>query len=185
MAAGIEVSAIYSRSSTAAQVSDAILDACLEQDPLSKVGHSSGVHISLASASSLYICPAQASAATPALTFPVRLCVWLVTTAASKVGRTCIRVNVRTQHLILQVACETATKTGMVMVFGEITTKAKVNYEEIVRKTCKGIGFTSEDVGLDADNCKVHITLPDAAILKPSLPSITCGCSSSATASTM
>jgi hypothetical protein len=43
----------------------------------------------------------------------------------------------------------------MVMVFGEITTKAKVNYEEIVRKTCKGIGFTSEDVGLDADTCKV------------------------------
>jgi S-adenosylmethionine synthetase len=45
----------------------------------------------------------------------------------------------------------------MVMVFGEITTKAKVNYEEIVRKTCKGIGFTSEDVGLDADTCKVRV----------------------------
>lgn len=44
----------------------------------------------------------------------------------------------------------------MVMVFGEITTKAKVNYEEIVRQTCKGIGFTSEDVGLDADTCKVR-----------------------------
>lgn len=60
-----------------------------------------------------------------------------------------------THHIQQQVACETATKTGMVMVFGEITTKAKVNYEEIVRKTCKGIGFTSEDVGLDADTCKV------------------------------
>lgn len=58
-------------------------------------------------------------------------------------------------------ACETATKTGMVMVFGEITTKAKVNYEEIVRKTCKGIGFTSEDVGLDADTCKVLVHIEE------------------------
>ena len=37
------------------------------------------------------------------------------------------------------------------MVFGEITTTAKVDYEAIVRKTCKDIGFVSEDVGLDAD----------------------------------
>ena len=59
------------------QVSDAILDACLEQDPHSKV------------------------------------------------------------------ACETCTKTNMVMVFGEITTKAKVDYEKIVRKTCREIGFVS------------------------------------------
>lgn len=55
-----------------------------------------------------------------------------------------------------QVACETATKTGMVMVFGEITTQAKVDYEAIVRKTCRDIGFTSEAVGLDADTCKVR-----------------------------
>ena len=41
------------------------------------------------------------------------------------------------------------------MVFGEITTKAKVDYEAVVRKTCRDIGFTSEDVGLDADTCKV------------------------------
>ncbi|KAK0587392.1 hypothetical protein LWI29_022095 [Acer saccharum] len=68
------------------QVSDAILDACLEQDPESKV------------------------------------------------------------------ACETArcTKTNMFMVFGEITIKAKVNYEKIVHDTCREIRF----VGLDADNCK-------------------------------
>lgn len=55
----------------------------------------------------------------------------------------------------------------MVMVFGEITTGAKVNYEEIVRKTCKEIGFISEDVGLDADNCKVCVPahmFPIAAI---------------------
>lgn len=41
------------------------------------------------------------------------------------------------------------------MVFGEITTTAKVDYEAVVRKTCREIGFTSEDVGLDADKCKV------------------------------
>ncbi|RID80331.1 hypothetical protein BRARA_A03002 [Brassica rapa] len=53
-----------------------------------------------------------------------------------------------------KVACETCTKTNMVMVFGEITTKANVDYEKIVRKTCREIGFVSADVGLDADNCK-------------------------------
>ncbi len=56
---------------------------------------------------------------------------------------------------LLQVACETATKTNMVMVFGEITTSAKVDYEKVVRDTCREIGFTSDDVGLDADKCKV------------------------------
>ncbi len=39
--------------------------------------------------------------------------------------------------------------------FGEITTRAKVDYEAVVRKTCKEIGFISDDVGLDADKCKV------------------------------
>lgn len=42
------------------------------------------------------------------------------------------------------------------MVFGEITTRAKVDYEKIVRETCRNIGFTSDDVGLDADKCKVR-----------------------------
>ncbi|KAH0925315.1 hypothetical protein HID58_017571, partial [Brassica napus] len=83
------------------QVSDAILDACLEQDPESKV------------------------------------------------------------------ACETCTKTNMVMVFGEITTSAKVDYEKIVRSTCREIGFISADVGLDADKCNVLVNIeqqsPDIA----------------------
>ncbi|MCO5590894.1 hypothetical protein L7F22_044869 [Adiantum nelumboides] len=50
-----------------------------------------------------------------------------------------------------KVACETCTKTNMVMIFGEITTKAKIDYEKIVRDTCRAIGFTSDDVGLDGD----------------------------------
>jgi S-adenosylmethionine synthetase len=66
-----------------------------------------------------------------------------------------------------KVACETCTKTNMVMVFGEITTKANVDYEQIVRKTCREIGFVSADVGLDADNCKVLVNIeqqsPDIA----------------------
>ncbi|KAH0981978.1 hypothetical protein GBA52_009155 [Prunus armeniaca] len=66
-----------------------------------------------------------------------------------------------------KVACETCTKTNMVMVFGEITTKANVDYEKIVRETCRNIGFVSDDVGLDADNCKVLVNIeqqsPDIA----------------------
>ncbi|KAL5565790.1 hypothetical protein UlMin_028954 [Ulmus minor] len=62
---------------------------------------------------------------------------------------------------------QTCTKTNMVMVFGEITTKAKVDYEKIVRDTCRGIGFTSPEVGLDANNYKVLVNIeqqsPDIA----------------------
>jgi len=60
-----------------------------------------------------------------------------------------------------RVACETASKTNMVMVFGEITTKAKVDYEAVVRKVCKEIGFTSADVGLDGDKCKVLVHIEE------------------------
>ena len=61
--------------------------------------------------------------------------------------------------MLLQVACESATKTNMVMIFGEITTSAKVDYEKVVRDTVRNIGFTSDDVGIDADkmNVLVHI----------------------------
>eukprot|EP00188_Purpureofilum_apyrenoidigerum_P005612 Plantae.Rhodophyta-Purpureofilum_apyrenoidigerum.ctg7486.p1 GENE.Plantae.Rhodophyta-Purpureofilum_apyrenoidigerum.ctg7486~~Plantae.Rhodophyta-Purpureofilum_apyrenoidigerum.ctg7486.p1 ORF type:complete len:390 (+),score=67.68 Plantae.Rhodophyta-Purpureofilum_apyrenoidigerum.ctg7486:83-1252(+) len=71
------------------QVSDAILDACLEQDPYSKV------------------------------------------------------------------ACESAAKTGMVMAFGEITTKAEVNYESVIRKVIEKIGFDDDKKGLDYKTCRV------------------------------
>jgi S-adenosylmethionine synthetase len=58
-----------------------------------------------------------------------------------------------------KVACETCTKTNMVMVFGEVTSKVHVDFEKIVRDTCRSIGFVSDDVGLDADNCKVLVNI--------------------------
>eukprot|EP00397_Hematodinium_sp_SG-2012_P032235 GEMP01034306.1.p1 GENE.GEMP01034306.1~~GEMP01034306.1.p1 ORF type:complete len:386 (+),score=93.50 GEMP01034306.1:97-1254(+) len=48
-----------------------------------------------------------------------------------------------------RVACETCTKTGMVMVFGEIATKAVVDYESVVRRVCQQIGYDDAAIGLD------------------------------------
>ena len=71
------------------QISDAILDACLEQDPLSRV------------------------------------------------------------------ACECFTTTDFVLIGGEITTKANVNYEEIARKVMLDIGYNDKKIGIDGKNCKI------------------------------
>merc|ERR1712216_154782 len=54
-----------------------------------------------------------------------------------------------------RVACETCTGTNFVMVFGEITTKAKVDYEKVVRDTVREIGFDSEDKGINCDTMEV------------------------------
>jgi len=75
------------------QISDAVLDACLEQDPLSRV------------------------------------------------------------------ACETATKTGYVMLLGEITTRANLNFDDLVRKVINEIGYDSSEKGLDGNSCGVLVAI--------------------------
>lgn len=75
------------------QISDAVLDACLEQDPLSRV------------------------------------------------------------------ACETATKTGYVMLLGEITTHAQLNYDELARKVITEIGYDSSEKGFDGNSCGVLVAI--------------------------
>ncbi len=75
------------------QISDAVLDACLEQDPLSRV------------------------------------------------------------------ACETATKTGFVMLLGEITTHANLNYDDLVRKVITEIGYDSSEKGFDGNTCGVQVAI--------------------------
>jgi len=54
-----------------------------------------------------------------------------------------------------RVACETLIKTGVAIVAGEISTKAWVDMEEIVRKTITDIGYNSSDVGFDGQTCGV------------------------------
>ena len=54
-----------------------------------------------------------------------------------------------------RVACETATTTGLVLVMGEITTKAYVDIQKIVRDTVREIGYTRGKYGFDADTCGV------------------------------
>ncbi len=54
-----------------------------------------------------------------------------------------------------RVACETAVKTGFVLLAGEITTRSNIDYAKIVRDTVRDIGYTSSDMGFDADTCGV------------------------------
>ncbi len=54
-----------------------------------------------------------------------------------------------------RVACETLAKTGMVVVAGEITTRAIINYSDVVREVVHDIGYTSSDLGFDATTCSV------------------------------
>jgi len=77
------------------QVSDAVLDACLEQDPYSKV------------------------------------------------------------------ACETSTKTGFCMIFGEITTKGHIDYPRVMRSAIEKIGFNHGDLGFDFKSCNVMVCIEE------------------------
>ena len=60
-----------------------------------------------------------------------------------------------------RVACETCTKTGMVMIFGEITTSATVNYEQVIREAIKEIGYDDVAKGLDYRTCNVIVAIEE------------------------
>ena len=60
-----------------------------------------------------------------------------------------------------RVACETIVTTGLVVVFGEITTSAYVNIQQIVRDTVTEIGYTRGKFGFDADNLAVMVSLDE------------------------
>ena len=62
---------------------------------------------------------------------------------------------------VSRVACETCTKTGMVMIFGEITTSANVNYEQVIREALKDIGYDDVNKGLDYRTCNVIVAIEE------------------------
>jgi S-adenosylmethionine synthetase len=58
-----------------------------------------------------------------------------------------------------RVACEAATKTGFVMLLGEITTRANLNLDELVRKIVTEIGYDSSEKGFDGNTCAVQVAI--------------------------
>jgi len=72
------------------------------------------------------------------------------------------------QDPMSRVACETCATTDFCMVMGEITTKAQIDAEQIIRDTIRGIGYDKPEVGFDANTCEVKVLLhqqsPDIAM---------------------
>ena len=60
-----------------------------------------------------------------------------------------------------RVACETCTNTGFIMIMGEISSKAKVDYEKIVRDTVCEIGYDRPEYGFDGNTCEVFVRLDE------------------------
>ncbi|MCC6625687.1 MAG: methionine adenosyltransferase [Deltaproteobacteria bacterium] len=72
-----------------------------------------------------------------------------------------------TQDPHSRVACETCTTTGLVLLAGEITTRAQIDYREVTRQVVRDIGYTDPSCGFDAESCAVLISIgrqsPDIA----------------------
>ncbi len=72
------------------------------------------------------------------------------------------------QDPMARVACETLCTTDFVCLAGEITSTAKVDFEQVTRKVIRDIGYTSNDIGFNADTChvlvKLHSQSPDIAM---------------------
>lgn len=66
-----------------------------------------------------------------------------------------------------RVACETLVNTGLAVIAGEITTKAKIDYQTVVRDAIRKVGYTDDEWGINADTCAVLVALdrqsPDIA----------------------
>src|ERR1044071_6356473 len=73
-----------------------------------------------------------------------------------------------TQDPMSRVACETLVTTGLAIVAGEITTKATIDYQDVVRKTITDVGYTRGKFGYDAETCAVisaiHAQSPDISM---------------------
>ena len=65
------------------------------------------------------------------------------------------------QDPMSRVACETASCTGFVLVTGEITTKAHIDFQKIVRDTVTEIGYNSSEVGFDGNTCAVMVAIDE------------------------
>jgi len=72
------------------------------------------------------------------------------------------------QDPMSRVACETLVTTGMAMIAGEITTKAVINYPDVVREVIRDVGYTDDEMGINANTCAVLVALdrqsPDIAM---------------------
>lgn len=58
-----------------------------------------------------------------------------------------------------RVACECFVTTNLLVIGGEITTNAKVDYEAVARNVMRRIGYTAEDLGIDADTCEIKVVM--------------------------
>ena len=66
-----------------------------------------------------------------------------------------------------RVACETMVTTGVVVVAGEISTTAVIDYSEVIRNVIREVGYTDDQMGINADTCAVMVSIdkqsPDIA----------------------